>query len=119
MAYLLRTNINYLLCPLCPLASLPLPLPPSLYLLQIHCTAQVMISGYNRNTSIIDSEFHLVGENGIVSWGYTADFPDSNRAVPIPFGQGGDASDGNHPKGSQIKGNIFHGNLSSCQTVER
>lgn len=68
----------------------------------------VMISGYNRNTSIIDSEFHLVGENGIVSWGYTADFPSAKRAVPIPFGQGGDASDGNHPKRSQIKGNIFH-----------
>jgi hypothetical protein len=28
----------------------------------------VMISGYNRNTSIIDNEFHLVGENGVVSW---------------------------------------------------
>ena len=68
----------------------------------------VMISGYNRNTSVIDSEFHLVGENGIVSWGYTADFPDAKRAVPIPFGQGGDASDGNHPKESQIKGNMFH-----------
>lgn len=32
----------------------------------------VMISGYNRNTSIIDNEFHLVGENGapaiITAW---------------------------------------------------
>ena len=114
MAYLLRTNIGYmLLCLLCRSLCI------SLSLLHMNCTEQVMISGYNRNTSIIDSEFHLVGENGIVSWGYTADFPGSNRAVPIPFGQGGDASDGNHPKGSQIKGNIFHGNPSSCETPDR
>ena len=32
----------------------------------------VMISGYSRNTTIRDNEFHLIGENGIVSWGYTA-----------------------------------------------
>ena len=63
----------------------------------------VMISGYNRNTSVVDSEFHLVGENGVVAWGYTADFPGAKRAVPIPFGQGPDATNGNHPKGSQIR----------------
>ena len=66
----------------------------------------VMISGYNRNTSIVDNEFHLVGENGVVSWGYTADFPDAKRAVPIPKGQGPDATDGNHPQGSNIVGNF-------------
>ena len=34
------------------------------------------------------NEFFLVGENGVVSWGYTADFPDAKRDVPIPLTQG-------------------------------
>lgn len=48
----------------------------------------VMISGYSRNTTVKNNEFHLVGENCIVSWGYTTDFPDAKRAVPIPATQG-------------------------------
>ena len=40
--------------------------------------------------------------------GYTADFADATRAPPIPFGQGPDATNGNHPKASQIRGNFFH-----------
>ena len=48
----------------------------------------VMISGYSRNTTIRDNEFHLIGENGIVSWGYTADFPNAQRKIPIPETQG-------------------------------
>ena len=48
----------------------------------------VMISGYSRQTAILQNEFHLVGENAIVSWGYTADFPGVERAVPIPATQG-------------------------------
>ena len=68
----------------------------------------VMISGYSRNTTIRDSEFHLVGENAIVSWGYTADFADAKRAVPIPKTQGPDATDGNHPQGNLIEGNFIH-----------
>ena len=54
------------------------------------------------------TRFHLLGENGVVSWGYTADFPDAQRAVPIPAGQGPDARDGNHPQGNVLEGNFFH-----------
>ena len=68
----------------------------------------VMISGYARNTTVRDNEFHLVGENGIVSWGYTADFADAQRAVPIPETQGPDMRDGNHPQGNLIADNLIH-----------
>jgi len=68
----------------------------------------VMISGYSRNSTVRGNEFHLMGENGIVSWGYTADFPGANRSVPIPATQGGDARDGNHPQGNLIESNYFH-----------
>ena len=68
----------------------------------------IMISGYSRNTTISGNEFHLMGENGVVSWGFTADFPGAQRAVPIPETQGGDARDGNHPQGNVIIGNFFH-----------
>ena len=50
----------------------------------------------------------MIGENAIVSWGFTADLPNATRAVPIPKGQGPDATDGNHPQGSLIESNIFH-----------
>ena len=68
----------------------------------------VMISGYSRNTTIASNEFHLIGENGVVSWGYTADFEDAKRVVPIPATQGPDATDGNHPQGNRIEANFFH-----------
>ena len=67
----------------------------------------VMISGYSRNSTIRDTEFLLMGENGIVSWGYTSDFPGTTRPVAIPAGQGPDARDGNHPQGTLIESNIF------------
>ena len=31
----------------------------------------VMVSGYNRNTSILDSDFAFLGGNAIAAWGYT------------------------------------------------
>ena len=68
----------------------------------------VVIQGYARNVTVRGSEFHLIGENGIVSWGFTADFPNASRAVPIPKTMGPDATDGNHPQGNLIEGNVFH-----------
>jgi hypothetical protein len=68
----------------------------------------VMLSGYSRNATIKGNEFHLVGENGVVSWGYTADYPDAKRDVPIPATQGPDATDGNHPQFALVDSNIFH-----------
>ena len=31
----------------------------------------IMISGYNRNTTIINNDFQYIGGNAIASWGYT------------------------------------------------
>ena len=70
----------------------------------------LLISGYNRNVSVRNNEFRWIGENPIISWGYTSDFDHANvsRPVPIPKGQGPSATDGNHPQGTQIDGNFFH-----------
>jgi hypothetical protein len=68
----------------------------------------IMISGFARDTRIAHNEFHLIGESGIVSWGYTADFADAKRAIPIPPTQGPDATDGNHPQRTVIEANFFH-----------
>eukprot|EP00656_Telonema_subtile_P055484 TRINITY_DN8602_c0_g1_i3.p1 TRINITY_DN8602_c0_g1~~TRINITY_DN8602_c0_g1_i3.p1 ORF type:complete len:296 (-),score=85.39 TRINITY_DN8602_c0_g1_i3:241-1128(-) len=43
-----------------------------------------------------------------ISWGYTADFPDANRTVPIPKTQGPDATNGEHPQGNKIVDNFVH-----------
>lgn len=68
----------------------------------------LMLSGYNRNTTIASNEFTLIGESAIVSWGFTRDFPTASRPVPIPNGQGPDATDGNHPQGTLISSNFIH-----------
>lgn len=37
----------------------------------------VMISGYNRHTQVVDSEFSWLGGNAVASWGYTNDTVDT------------------------------------------
>lgn len=71
----------------------------------------ILISGYNRHATIKKNEFHWIGENGVLSWGYTSDFPQHKvtpRKVPIPKGQGPDATDGNHPQYTLLDSNFFH-----------
>ena len=68
----------------------------------------VLISGYNRNSTLRHNEFRWMGENGVVSWGYTSDFEGMKRKIPIPKGQGPDATDGNHPQGTILDSNFFH-----------
>jgi hypothetical protein len=66
----------------------------------------VMISGYNRNATIQNSEFVWIGENAIVSWGYTRDI--DGRTDRLPYGMGVDGTDGNHPQGNFIYNNFIH-----------
>ena len=69
----------------------------------------VMISGFARNATVRGSEFAWLGENAIVSWGKTRDFPGHpKRPAPIPAGQGPDATGGTHPIGNVIDTNFIH-----------
>jgi len=60
----------------------------------------VFISGYNRNVSIIDSDFSFIGGNSIASWGYTNETEGANHPAA-----GIDGTDGNHPRFTKIIGN--------------
>lgn len=53
----------------------------------------IVISGYNRNTTIQNSNFLWIGDSAMVAWGYT---------------QGIDGTDGNQPRFTKISGNLAH-----------
>ena len=60
----------------------------------------IMVSGYNRNTTIQWNEFVWIGSTAIAQWGYT-----SGTDVP---GMGWDGTDGNQPRFSRILYNFVH-----------
>ena len=60
----------------------------------------IMVSGYNRNTTIQRNEFVWIGDSAIAQWGYT-----SGTDVP---GMGWDGTDGNQPRYSRILYNFAH-----------
>ena len=60
----------------------------------------IMVSGYNRNTTIQRNEFLWIGDTAIAQWGYT-----SGTDVP---GMGWDGTDGNQPRYSRILHNFAH-----------
>ena len=60
----------------------------------------IMVSGYNRNTTIQQNEFAWIGSTAIALWGYT-----SGTNVP---GMGWDGTDGNQPRFSRILHNFVH-----------
>jgi len=66
----------------------------------------VIISGYNRNTTVQDSDFAFIGGNGIVSWGYTNETENTGPPYYTPntnFPEAGpDGTDGNHPRYNMI-----------------
>lgn len=66
----------------------------------------VMISGYNRNATIQDSDFAYIGENAIASWGYTNETATSGFPYYTPntnYPKAGiDGTDGNHPRYNQL-----------------
>ena len=60
----------------------------------------IVVSGYNRNTTIQYNEFVWIGDSAIVQWGYT-----SGTEIP---GMGWDGTDGNQPRFSNILYNFAH-----------
>ena len=60
----------------------------------------IMVSGYNRNTTIQYNEFVWIGDSAIAQWGYTS-------GTDIP-GMGWDGTDGNQPRYSRILYNFAH-----------
>jgi hypothetical protein len=68
----------------------------------------VMVSGYNRGATIVDSDFSFVGGNAIAAWGYTnetATDPGRPGVVNENWPAAGvDGTDGEHPVGTTVKG---------------
>merc|ERR1711957_773307 len=66
----------------------------------------VMISGYNRNATVQDSDFAFIGGNAITSWGYTNETENTGFPYYTPntnYPEGGvDGTDGNHPRYNRI-----------------
>ena len=68
----------------------------------------LMISGYNRNTTVHDCDFAYIGGTAIASWGFTNE-TDTDPGRPgihlenAPFA-GVDMTDGEHPRYNRIEG---------------
>ena len=60
----------------------------------------VFISGYNRNATIMNSDFSFIGGNSIASWGFTNETEGDNHPQA-----GIDGTDGNHPRYTSVIGN--------------
>lgn len=72
----------------------------------------VMVSGYNRNTTILDTDFSFMGGSAVALWGYTnetATDPGRPGVMLENYPQAGqDGSDGEHPVGTVIRGCTAH-----------
>ena len=68
----------------------------------------VMISGYNRNATIQNSDFSFIGGNAVASWGYTNETktdPGRPGMILENYPQAGvDGTDGEHPRYTTVKG---------------
>ena len=68
----------------------------------------VMVSGYNRGATIVDSDFSFVGGNAVAAWGYTnetATDPGRPGVVNENWPAAGvDGTDGEHPVGTTVRG---------------
>lgn len=62
----------------------------------------IMVSGYNRNTTITRNEFAWLGGTAIAQWGYT------KTVDPRAPGMGWDGTDGDQPRFSNISYNFAH-----------
>eukprot|EP00051_Salpingoeca_urceolata_P028110 m.485050 g.485050 ORF g.485050 m.485050 type:complete len:808 (-) comp23643_c0_seq1:142-2565(-) len=61
----------------------------------------VMVSGYNRNATIQNSDFEFIGGNAVAAWGYT------NETEGEGHPQAGvDGTDGNHPRYTNVISNM-------------
>jgi len=62
----------------------------------------VFLSGYNRNTTIENSDFSWIGDSAMAGWGYTSGLEDT-----LPGG-GPDGREGNQPRFTTIRNNMVH-----------
>jgi hypothetical protein len=70
----------------------------------------IMLSGFNRNATISDSDFEYIGGNAIASWGYTnetASDPGRPGVALLNYPHAGvDGTDGEHPRYTLVSGNL-------------
>jgi hypothetical protein len=70
----------------------------------------VMVSGYNRNATVEDSDFAFLGGNAVAAWGYTNETANTGYPYYTPntnYPQGGvDGTDGNHPVFTTVQRNL-------------
>merc|ERR1711988_1989974 len=59
----------------------------------------VMVSGYNRNATVMGSDFAYIGGNAIAAWGYTNETSGDNHPQA-----GVDGTDGEHPRYTTVTG---------------
>lgn len=60
----------------------------------------LIISGFNRNATVVGNTFSWVGDNAVVVWGRT------NETAANPL-EGFDGTDGNHPQDTLIANNVI------------
>ena len=69
----------------------------------------VMVSGYNRNATVTNSDFAFIGGNAIAAWGYTneTDFDPGRPGVKLENAPkaGVDGTDGEHPRYTTVVNN--------------
>ena len=69
----------------------------------------IMLSGYNRNTTISRNEFVWIGDSVIASWGYTAPLGGAaNDDVLAQYKSGVDGTNGEQPRGTIASENFIH-----------
>jgi len=61
----------------------------------------ILVSAYNRNTTILRNEFSWIGDTAIGQWG-------NAEGVPQVPGMGWDGTNGDQPRGTQILYNFVH-----------
>jgi len=70
----------------------------------------VMLSGYNRNTTISSSDFEYIGGNAIAAWGFTNETASDPARPGITLAgypaAGVDGTDGEHPRYTTVVGNV-------------
>jgi hypothetical protein len=77
----------------------------------------IMLSGYNRNTSISRNEFAWIGDSVLASWGYTAPLGGPAKdEILAQYRSGIDGTTGEQPRGTVASENFVH-ELGTCQRI--
>ena len=77
----------------------------------------IMLSGYNRNTSISRNEFAWIGDSVLASWGYTSPLGgQANDEILGQYRSGIDGTTGDQPRGTVASENFVH-ELGTCERV--